>query len=218
MRHVKQEILLMKRLVDITLSTISLIVLSPLFFAVAIFIKFDSPGPVFFKGIRIGKNGIPFRIYKFRTMVVNAEELGGPSTPADDPRLTRVGKILRKYNLDELPQFINVFKGEMSIVGPRPEVPQYVEMFSEKEKEILTVHPGITDWASLWNPDEGAVLAGSNDAEKVYFEKIWPEKHRLELEYVRNCSPWTDVKIIFLTFKTHLLKPIFYTVIAKKGS
>ncbi len=106
----------------------------------------------------------------------------------------------------------------MSIVGPRPEVPQYVEMFTEREKEILTVRPGITDWASLWNPDEGAVLAGSDDPERAYFEKIWPEKHRLELEYVRNYSMWMDAKIMLLTFKTHFLKPLFHSVLAKKGN
>ena len=150
---------MLKRLVDITLSSVALIILSPLFFVVAILIKLDSHGPVFFRGTRIGKDGSPFRIYKFRTMVANAEKIGGPSTPADDPRLTKIGKILRRYNLDELPQFINVLNGEMSIVGPRPEVPQYVKIFTEEEREILTVRPGITDWASIWNPDEGAVLA-----------------------------------------------------------
>ena len=205
---------MLKRLVDITLSFIALIILFPLFFVVAICIKLDSPGSVFFRGTRIGKNGIPFRIYKFRTMIINAGKLGGPSTPADDPRLTKAGKILRKYNLDELPQFINVFNGEMSIVGPRPEVSEYVEMFTKEERQILTVRPGITDWASIWNPDEGVILAGSDDPEKVYLEKIWHEKHRLELEYVRNYSLWTDVKIMFLTLKTHLFKPLLHSIIA----
>jgi len=200
---------MLKRLVDITLSSVALIILSPLFFVVAILIKLDSHGPVFFRGTRIGKDGSPFRIYKFRTMVDNAEKIGGPSTPADDPRLTKIGKILRRYNLDELPQFINVLNGEMSIVGPRPEVPQYVKIFTEEEREILTVRPGITDWASIWNPDEGAVLAGSDDPEKEYLEKIWPEKHRLELEYVQNHSLWIDFKIMFTTLKVHLLGPLF---------
>jgi lipopolysaccharide/colanic/teichoic acid biosynthesis glycosyltransferase len=199
---------MLKRLVDITLSSIALIILSPLFLVVAILIKLDSHGPVFFRGMRIGKDGIPFRIYKLRTMVINAEKIGGPSTPADDPRLTKIGKILRRYNLDELPQFINVLNGEMSIVGPRPEVSQYVEIFTEEEREILTVRPGITDWASIWNPDEGAVLAGSDDPEKEYLEKIWPEKHRLELEYVQNHSLWIDFKIMFTTLKVHLLGPL----------
>ena len=200
---------MLKRWVDMILSSVALIILSPLFFVVAILIKLDSHGPVFFRGTRIGKDGSPFRIYKFRTMVDNAEKIGGPSTPADDPRLTKIGKILRRYNLDELPQFINVLNGEMSIVGPRPEVPQYVKIFTEEEREILTVRPGITDWASIWNPDEGAVLAGSDDPEKEYLEKIWPEKHRLELEYVRNRSFLIDCKIMLKTLKVHLLKPLF---------
>jgi lipopolysaccharide/colanic/teichoic acid biosynthesis glycosyltransferase len=207
---------MLKRLVDITLSFFSLIVLVPLFFVVAILIKLDSSGPVFFRGVRIGKNGIPFMIYKFRTMVVNADKLGGLATPKDDPRLTRVGKVLRKYNLDELPQFINVLKGEMSIVGPRPEVPKFVEMFTEKEKEILRIHQGITDWASIWNPDQGSALAACDDPEKVYLEKIRPEKIRLQLEYVRNHSVWIDFKIMVVTLKTHLLTPLFHSVIAKK--
>lgn len=203
-----------KRLVDILFSFIGLLLLSPLILLTIFLIKFEDRGPVFYRGVRVGRHAKSFRIFKFRTMVVDAEKLGGPSTPADDPRLTKIGKILRKYNIDELPQFINVLRGEMSIVGPRPEVPQYVEMFTEEEKEILNVRPGITDWASIWNPDEGAILAGNDDPEKVYLEKIWPEKHRLELKYVRNCSFWTDVKIMLLTLKTHLFKPLFYSIIA----
>ena len=199
---------MLKRLVDIILSSIALVIFFPLFVVIAILMKCDSPGPVFFRGLRVGRHGRPFRIHKFRTMVVNAEKLGGPSTPADDPRITTVGRCIRRFNLDELPQFINVLKGEMSIVGPRPEVPQYVEMFTEEEREILTVRPGITDWASLWNPDEGAVLAGSDDPEKTYMERIWPEKHRLELEYVRNHSLWIDFKIMFKTLKVHLFEPL----------
>jgi lipopolysaccharide/colanic/teichoic acid biosynthesis glycosyltransferase len=137
-------------------------------------------------------------------MVVNAENIGGPSTADDDPRITGIGKFIRKYKLDELPQLINVLKGEMSVVGPRPEVPFYVNMFTEEEKAILSVRPGITDWASLWNPDEGAILAGSPDPEKAYMEKIRPEKIRLQLKYVRERSFWVDLKIIFQTFLTIL--------------
>lgn len=205
---------MLKRFIDIVLSSAALIILLPLMVVIAILIKLDSPGPIFFRGLRVGRYSEPFKIYKFRTMVINADKLGGPSTPADDPRLTKIGKILRKYNLDELPQFINVLKGDMSIVGPRPEVPQYVEMFTDEEKEILNLRPGITDWASIWNPDEGFILAGSDDPEKIYLEKIWPEKHRLELEYVRNFSLWTDIKIILLTLKTHLFKPLLHSIIA----
>ncbi len=133
-------------------------------------------------------------------MVVNAEELGGSSTANNDPRITKTGKFLRKVKLDELPQLINVFKGEMSFVGPRPEVQHYVNMFTEEEKSILSVRPGITDWASLWNPDEGSVLAGSLDPEKTYMEKIRPEKIRLQLKYVNERSFFKDIKILFLTF------------------
>ena len=140
-------------------------------------------------------------MYKFRTMVVNADKIGGPSTPADDPRITRIGRWLRRFNLDELPQFLNVLKGEMSIVGPRPEVPQYVAMFTEEERLILTVRPGITDWATLWIRDEGKILAGSNDPEKTYMEKIWPEKHRLALQYIRKHSLWVDLEIMLKTLK-----------------
>lgn len=134
-------------------------------------------------------------------MVVDAERLGGPSTADDDPRITRIGKLLRKYKLDELPQLINVLKGEMSLVGPRPEVPHYVNMYTDEERAILTVRPGLTDWASIWNPDEGAVLAGSPDPENTYMERIRPEKLRLQLKYVRERSFWNDIVILFLTLR-----------------
>jgi lipopolysaccharide/colanic/teichoic acid biosynthesis glycosyltransferase len=195
-----------KRIFDLLFSFVGLIVLSPLILMIAAFIKLESKGPVLYKGVRVGKDGQPFRMHKFRTMVVNADQLGGPSTADDDSRLTRAGKILRKFKLDELPQLINVFKGEMSFVGPRPEVKHYVDMFNEEEKSILSVRPGITDWASLWNSDEGALLAGSPDPEKTYMEEIRPEKIRLQLEYVKKHSFWTDIKIIFWTFKAIFLK------------
>ena len=167
-------------------------------------LKKEDGGPVFYRGVRVGRFGNPFRIFKFRTMVLNAEKLGGPSTADDDPRITRMGKFIRKFKLDELPQLINVLKGEMSIVGPRPEVQMYVDMFTEEEKAILSVRPGITDWASIWNPDEGAILAGSPDPEKTYMEKIRPEKIRLQLKYVRERSFWNDLKIIVQTIITVL--------------
>jgi len=171
----------------------------PLFLIVSILIKKEDGGPVFYPGVRVGIFGKPFRMFKFRSMVVNADKIGGPSTADDDPRLLKIGKFLRKYKLDELPQLINVLKGDMSFVGPRPEVTHYVNMFTDEEKTILTVRPGITDWASLWNPDEGAILAGSPDPEKTYMEKIRPEKIRLQLKYVKEGSFLTDVKIIFKT-------------------
>ena len=150
----------------------------------------EDSGPIFYRGERVGRDGKLFRIYKFRTMVVDAEKLGGPSTADDDPRITKIGRHLRKYKLDELPQLMNVFKGEMSFVGPRPEVQHYVDMFTEEEKAILNVRPGITDWASLWNPDEGALLKGSKDPEREYMEKIRPQKLKLQLRYVKEKSFW----------------------------
>ena len=178
--------------------------LLPVFGIVGILIKLDSTGPVFFRQLRVGRHGKPFRIFKFRSMVVDADRLGGPSTAADDRRITRTGRWIRRFNLDELPQLINVLRGEMSIVGPRPEVPEYVALFNEEEKEILSVRPGITDWATLWIRDEGRLLAGSEDPERTYLEKIWPEKHRLALEYVRRQSLAVDFDIMVKTLKVHL--------------
>ena len=196
----------MKRLFDILFSALGLLFLSPIFLIIAILIKREDRGPILYRGVRIGKFGKTFKIFKFRTLVANAEKIGGPSTADDDPRITKVGKLIRKYKLDELPQLINVLKGEMSFVGPRPEVPFYVNIFTEEEKKILEVKPGITDWASLWNPDEGAILAGSSDPEKTYMEKIRPEKIRLQLRYVRERSFWADLKILLLTMRTILLR------------
>lgn len=197
---------MLKRLFDIVLSFIGLVVFLPLMATIMALIKKENGGSVFYRGIRVGRYGSPFKIFKFRTMVVDAEKLGGPSTTDDDPRITKTGKFLRKYKLDELPQLINVLKGEMSFVGPRPEVKQYVDMFTEEEKAILNVRPGITDWASLWNPDEGAILAGSSDSEKAYMEKIRPQKLKLQLKYVKEQSFWSDLKIIFLTLKTIMIR------------
>ena len=194
----------MKRTLDVGLSLVGLIVLAPLLLVLAVLLKLDSPGPAFYRGVRVGQHGRPFRIFKFRTMLANADKIGGPSTPADDPRITRMGRVIRRFNLDELPQLLNVLKGEMSIVGPRPEVPQYVALFTEEEKRILSVRPGITDWATLWIGNEGKILAGRPDPERAYFEQLWPEKHRLQLEYVRRQSLWVDCEIMLRTLKVHL--------------
>jgi lipopolysaccharide/colanic/teichoic acid biosynthesis glycosyltransferase len=191
---------MIKRLFDIVASFLGLILVSPLLVIIAVLVKLDSRGPVFYRGVRIGCFGEPFPIFKFRTMVPDAEKLGGPSTAADDPRLTKLGKFLKKYQLDELPQLINVLRGEMSLVGPRPEVRMYVDMMTEEEKEkILSVRPGITDWASLWDFHEGEVLRGSKDPEKTYREEIRPTKIKLQLRYIKERSFWTDIKIIFKT-------------------
>ena len=195
-----------KRTFDVLSSLLGLTLLSPVLVALAILIKREDGGPVFYRGVRVGRFGRSFKIFKFRTMVLNAEKLGGPSTADDDPRITRVGKFIRKFKLDELPQLINVLKGEMSVVGPRPEVQMYVDMFTEEEKAILSVRPGITDWASIWNPDEGAILAGSPDPEKTYMETIRPEKIRLQLKYVRERSLWVDLKIILWTLKAVVMR------------
>ena len=194
---------------DIIFSFLGLVILSPVFLVILILVKLEDGGPVFYRGVRVGRFGKPFRMFKFRTMVLHADKIGGPSTADDDPRITKVGGIIRKYKLDEIPQLINVLRGEMSLVGPRPEVQYYVNMFSEEEKAILSVRPGITDWASLWNPNEGAVLAGSPDPEDTYMKKIRPEKIRLQLKYVKEHSPFIDLKIIFLTLNKIFKRPIY---------
>ena len=190
----------MKRAFDVVCAVSGLILLFPVIAGVALAVKVNSPGPVFFRGARIGKGGKKFAMFKFRTMVKNADKKGGPSTAADDPRLTGIGNFLKRYQLDELPQLVNILKGEMSIVGPRPEVPFYVDMMTPEEKEIiLSVLPGMTDWASLWNFHEGEILKGISDPEKAYQEKIRPEKIRLQIRYVQERSFGIDIKIIFQT-------------------
>lgn len=196
----------MKRLFDIIVSFVGLILIFPFLFLLAFLIKAGSKGPVFYRGLRIGKNGKPFRIFKFRTMVENAENLGGPSTASDDPRLTKIGNFLKKYQLDELPQLINVLKGEMSLVGPRPEVKMYTDMMTAEERNtILSIAPGMTDLASLWNFHEGETLKGGSDPEKTYMEKIRPTKIKLQMEYVKNRSFMLDLRIIIRT-----IMKIFY--------
>lgn len=205
-----------KRFFDFIISLIVLIIFSPLFLILGILIKMGSEGPVFYRQVRIGKDGKPFRIFKFRTMVNNADKNEVTSTKSDDVRITKMGRFIRKYNLDELAQFINVLKGEMSIVGPRPEIPYYVDMFTEEEKIILSVKPGITDWACIWNPDESELLAGSDDPDRDYLEKIRPEKIKLQLKYVSEHSFWIDFKIMLMTLKVHLFEPIIETLKRKR--
>lgn len=191
---------MLKRGLDIVLSCAALAALLPLFLLVAILIKLESRGPVIFSSIRIGKDGRPFNLLKFRTMVQEASKLSAVvSTPDDDPRITALGRTLRKYAIDELPQLINVVRGEMSIVGPRPEVPQYARLFTEEQKQILTIRPGLSDWATLWVGDKGTRLRGAADPEKIYIEEIRPEKMRLQLKYVRERSLWVDVRIMAQT-------------------
>ena len=194
----------LKRALDVALSLTGIILTSPVMAFIAWRIKGFDGGPVLYSGRRVGLRGRVFRMHKFRTMVLNADKIGGASTADDDPRITPIGKKMRKYKLDELPQLFNVLKGEMSFVGPRPEVPFYVDMFTEEEKAILTVRPGITDWASLWNSDEGALLKGAADPEKKYMEEIRPQKILLQLKYVRNPSLYSDLVILAKTLGTVL--------------
>ncbi len=190
---------MLKRCTDIVLGLAGLTIAAPALAYAAVRIKLEDGGPVFYRGVRVGRGGRHFRMFKLRTMVLNADRIGGPSAAAGDPRVTRIGAWLRRRKLDELPQFINVLIGDMSIVGPRPEVPFYTDMYSEQERAILSVRPGITDFATLWNSNEGEVLAGSVDPERTYMEKIRPTKIRLQLQYVDRQSFWTDMSIIWQT-------------------
>jgi lipopolysaccharide/colanic/teichoic acid biosynthesis glycosyltransferase len=188
-----------KRAFDVIVSAAALLILAPLLAILAVAVKLNSPGPCFYRGSRVGRHGKPFRIIKFRSMVANAEQLGGSCTASDDARITGIGRFLRRYKLDEIPQLFNVLSGDMSLVGPRPEVTKYVNMFTPEESEILTVRPGITDWATLRNSDEEAILADQADPERIYLEKIRPEKLRLQLEYVHEHSFMTDLDILLRT-------------------
>ncbi len=189
----------MKRLFDIFFSSIGLVLLLPLFLVVAILIKVDSKGSVFFHQERIGRDFRPFRIYKFRTMAMDAENNGPQITVGGDKRITNIGKMLRRYKIDELPQLINVLKGEMSFVGPRPEVREYVELFKTDYEHLLQIRPGITDSASIKYSKEESVLSMSKNWKADYVKKILPEKIKLSLHYVDNHNLLTDLNFIFKT-------------------
>ena len=188
-----------KRLFDLFFSGLGLIFLSPFFIIIAILIKFDSPGPIFFSQERVGRNFCPFRIFKFRTMTPKAAAHGPSITKSGDKRVTGIGKYLRRYKIDELPQLINVLIGDMSLVGPRPELREYVELFKKDYEKLLTVRPGITDPAAIIFSDEANVLSASTDWRKDYLEKILPEKIRLSLSCLENPSLLVDIKLIFQT-------------------
>ena len=190
----------LKRALDVVASALGLVLLSPILLLAAIAIRTTSRGPVFFRQERVGRNFRPFRIYKFRTMVVDAPQRGGPLTARADPRITPAGRVLRKTKIDELPQLINVLVGDMSLVGPRPEVPRYVEMFRSDYAYILAVRPGITDPASVKYRDEAAVLAGSEDPEAAYVSRILPDKIALARQYIDRASLAYDLRLIALTF------------------
>ncbi len=189
----------MIRLFDILFSTIGLLVLSPLFLIIYIIIIIESKGGGFYSQTRVGKNGIPFAIYKFRSMRTDADKHGLITVGGRDPRITRIGYYIRKYKIDELPQLWNVLVGDMSLVGPRPEVQKYVDLYTEEQRKVLSVRPGITDYASIEYVDENILLAKSDDPDKTYIEVVMPAKIKLNMKYINNKSLKEYFKIIFLT-------------------
>jgi len=188
----------LKRLLDVQASAVGLVVVSPVLIGVALAVRADSDGPILYRGLRAGRGGEPFHILKFRTMTPDAERVGGTTTAADDPRITRVGAFLRRYKLDELPQLMNVLRGEMSLVGPRPEVLEYANAYTAEERDILSVTPGITDWSSLEFIDLQSHVGG-DDADEVFRNEVLPRKNELRLKYVREQSLINDLRILSRT-------------------
>ena len=188
-----------QRFFDILLSILSILLLLPIFIIISILIKIDSNGPIFFKQFRVGINATLFQIIKFRTMKINKKNNSNLTISTRDPRITKIGYVLRKFKIDELPQLFNVFIGNMSFVGPRPEVPEYVKYYNEQEKNILNIKPGITDWASIKYIDENSILSKSDNPEKIYISKIMKEKLSLNKYYLNNYNLKTYFKIIFIT-------------------
>lgn len=196
----------MKRLFDVFSSGLGLLLLSPIFLIMAVWIKLDSKGPVFYRQIRVGKKGKNFEILKFRSMRVGSDKDGLITIGGRDPRVTKSGYYIRKYKLDEFPQLINVFKGDMSIVGPRPEVRKYVDLYTEEQLRVLTVKPGITDIASVKYRNENDLLEKSEDPNKLYVDEIMPDKLKYNLEYIDKQTFLFDMKLIFTTFREILFK------------
>lgn len=192
---------MLKRIFDFISSGIALIILFPFFLVMAILIKLDSQGPVFYRQVRVGRNNKDFKLFKFRSMHVDADKKGLLTVGKDgkDPRVTRMGHFIRKYKIDELPQLINVFVGEMSVVGPRPEVRRYVQYYTPDQMRVLSVKPGITDNASIEFIDETSLLAQADDPEEFYIKELIPKKTSIYLQYVDNASFWLDIQIIFRT-------------------
>ncbi|WP_455012284.1 sugar transferase [Mogibacterium timidum] len=191
--------LIAKRIFDFAISLLMTIILSPILLVLIILIKLDDPGPAFFRQVRITTYGRAFRIFKFRTMVVNAEELGTQVTKENDPRVTRIGNKLRKYRLDELPQLLNIITGDMSFVGTRPEVPRYVNCYSEEMLATLLLPAGVTSEASIMYKDENELIGNAEEPDKVYVEKVLPDKMRYNLDALRNFSFWCELKTMFRT-------------------
>ncbi len=192
-----------KRALDLLISIFGLFLLSPLLLLLALWIKLDSPGPILYRGQRVGKDGRPFHMYKFRTMVLGAERRGPAVTYRDDPRITPAGRFLRQTKLDELPQLLNVLRGEMSLVGPRPEDPTYVALYTPEQRLVLSVKPGITGPTQLEYRDEASLLQGEG-VDEEYVTRLMPEKLKLDLEYVRTRSLLLDLKILWRTVVTLL--------------
>jgi lipopolysaccharide/colanic/teichoic acid biosynthesis glycosyltransferase len=188
-----------KRLFDLIAASVGLLLLSPLFVGVAIAIRRSSPGPVFFRQVRVGLHGEPFSMLKFRTMRPDAERVGGQLTVGADPRITPIGHTLRRYKLDEFPQLINVVLGDMSLVGPRPEVPRYVALYDDRQRRVLDVRPGITDPASIAYRDENALLANAEDPEATYVHEVMPAKLEINLAYLERRSLLRDIGVILQT-------------------
>lgn len=196
-----------KRAFDMGLAVVGLLLLWPVLVVIGLLVKITSPGPMLYRGVRTGRFGRPFRICKFRTMVANAEQIGSVTTSDEDPRITGIGSLLRKYKLDELPQLLNVLVGDMSFVGPRPEVVKYTDRYTEEERIVLSVRPGITDWASIQFNDLQAVVGG-HDAERMYCERVWPRKMELRMKYVRERSFAADARILAQTAWTIATRPL----------
>lgn len=188
-----------KRLFDIIASFIGLLLLSPFLIIIGIIVGVTSPGGVFYRQSRVGKNDVDFRLWKFRTMRPDSDKKGLLTVGGKDPRVTGIGFFLRKYKLDELPQLINVLSGDMSLVGPRPEVRRYVEMYTTDQRRVLEVKPGITDYASIEYSNENELLAKSADPERTYIEEVMPAKLKLNMKYINEAGLLTDLKIIFKT-------------------
>lgn len=201
MKKLNGKYLMCKRLIDIVLSLLGIILLSPFIIIIALIIKLTSKGPILFMQERIGYKGKSFKIFKFRTMIADAEKVGKQITVHGDSRITRIGKILRKLKLDELPQLFNVLIGDMSLVGPRPEVKKYVNMYTAEQREVLAVRPGITDFASIEFSNENEILGMSNNPEETYINEIMPVKLKLNLKYINGMSFLTDLKLIYLTLE-----------------
>ena len=195
----KKVSLILKRIFDVIFALLLLIILSPIFLILSIAIKIDSPGPVFFRQVRVTQYGKEFRIFKFRTMVIDAEKKGTQITAEQDSRITKIGNLIRKTRLDEIPQLINVLFGTMTFVGTRPEVPKYVEQYSDEMLATLLLPAGVTSEASVFFKDEAKIIGNSRNIEKTYIEEVLPRKMEYNIQYLKKFNIWNDLRIIFFT-------------------